>query len=68
MRLQVRGETRGDRFCFDLGETCTVEVLRGPLLMTQAHLQVGDVREVKIHVERVGSSDMVIGEELIHDR
>ena len=68
VRLQVGGETRGHGFCFDLGETCVVLVLMGPHLLAQAHPQVSDIREVKIHVEGVGSSGMIVGEELVHHR
>lgn len=65
VQLDVGGETRGSRFCFDLGETCVVLLLRRPHLLTQAHPQVGGVGEVKIHVEGVGAPCMVVSEELI---
>lgn len=45
-----------------------VLVLRGPRLLGEAHPQVGDVGEVKIHVEGVGSPGEIIREELIHRR
>lgn len=41
-----------------------VLVLRGPHLLAQAHPQVADVREIKIHVEGIGSPS--VSEELIH--
>lgn len=68
VQLQVWGETRGGRFCFDMGKTCVVLVLRGPRLMTQVHPQVGGVGEVKIHVEGVGSPSVIVREEVIHHR
>lgn len=68
VRLQVGGETRGDRFGFDLGEASVALGLRRPHLLTQAHPQVGDVGEVKIHVERVGSPGVIVGEEMIHSK
>lgn len=67
VQLQVGGETRGGRFCFDLGNTCVVLVLRWPRLLTQAHPQVGAVGEVKIHVEGVGSPGVIVSEEVIQD-
>lgn len=45
-----------------------VVVLRGPRWLGEAHPQVGDVGEVKIHVEGVGSPGEIIREELIHHR
>lgn len=68
VQLQVGGETRGGRFCFNLGNTCVVLVLRRPRLLTQAHPQVGAVWEVKIHVEGVRSPNVIISEEVIQDR
>jgi len=68
VQLDVGGETRGGRLRFDLGVTCVVLVLRGPHLLTQAHPQVGNVREVKIHVEGVGSAGVIAVEELIQCR
>lgn len=66
VRLQVRGEARGGRFCFDVSETWVVLMLRGPHLLTQTHPQVADVGEIKIHIEGVGSPG--ISEKLIHSR
>lgn len=68
VQVQVGGETRGGRFCFDLGNTCVVLVLRWPRLLTQAHPQVGTVGEVKIHVEGVRSPSVIVSEEVIQDR
>lgn len=45
-----------------------VGVLRGPRRLGEAHPQVSDIGEVKIHVEGVGSPGEIIGEELIHHR
>lgn len=68
MQLQLWGETRRGRFCFDVGDTCGVAlVLRRPLLLAHAHPQVGAFGEVKIHVEGIGSPGVVVSEEVIHD-
>lgn len=66
VRLEGWRVTRCSRFCLDLDVTCVVLVLRWPCLLTQAHPQVGNIREVKIHVEGVWSPVVVISEELIH--
>lgn len=62
------GEALGRGLGLDLGHSGVALVLRQPHLLTQAHPQIGYVLKIQIHVEGVGSSCLIVTEELLHHR